>query len=673
MTQLREETLEMPAGDLGPESPLPPLHSPAGPVGKMRIDASVPRSDRKYMQYGGPTPLLPYHMQDEYGRRKRTRAFRTAVLENEILRATFLLELGGRLWSLVHKPTGRELLYVNPVFQAANLATRNAWFSGGVEWNIGLRGHSPLTCSPLFAAEVIRRDGTPVLRLYEWERVRGVPFQIDACLPSGSAFLLVHVRIVNPHDREIPMYWWSNMAVPEAPGLRVLTPADSALRTDYAGRLSLQPVPPPGGPDVTYPANVTDAADFFYRVPHLQRPWIAALDNDGRGLVQTSTRRLKGRKLFVWGMGAGGRRWQEFLSVPDRPYVEIQAGLARTQREYVPMPAGAQWSWVEAYGLMEADPGQVHDKDCPAARRVVDARLDEILSEKALRSQHSRMRTIADSVPLRLIQSGSGWGALECKRRQMSSEPPMCTGGTVFDPRSLGEDQRPWLELLERGELPPRDPAEGPGKSLVQEEWRRLLEEAVRTGRSDHWLAWLHLGTMRFAAGDVEGAHQAWETSLERQPTAWALRNLAALARQEGRAEEACHLYGRALGMAPDLAPLAIECFATLLRAGKPRDVLSLIEQSPPRVRNRSRVRLLLAQAALAAGDLDQAERTLGGLEVVDIREGDNITTELWFQVHERRLAERENVPIDDALRQRVRREFPPPRDLDYRMFRQSK
>ena len=35
-------------------------------------------------------------------------------------------ELGGRLYSLVHKPLGRELLARNPVFQPANLALRNA-------------------------------------------------------------------------------------------------------------------------------------------------------------------------------------------------------------------------------------------------------------------------------------------------------------------------------------------------------------------------------------------------------------------------------------------------------------------------------------------------------------------------------------------------------------------
>jgi len=34
--------------------------------------------------------------------------------ENETLKATFMLELGGRLWSLQHKPSGRQLLEANP-------------------------------------------------------------------------------------------------------------------------------------------------------------------------------------------------------------------------------------------------------------------------------------------------------------------------------------------------------------------------------------------------------------------------------------------------------------------------------------------------------------------------------------------------------------------------------
>ena len=39
------------------------------------------------------------------------------------------------------------------------------------------------------------------------------------------------------------------------------------------------------------------------------------------------------------------------------------------------------------------------------------------------------------------------------------------------------------------------------------------------------------------------------------------------------------------------------------------------------------------------------------------------------MMVHEKRLAARENVPIDEQLRRRVRQEFPPPANIDFRMF----
>jgi tetratricopeptide (TPR) repeat protein len=728
MSTLREETLVMPAGELGPQSPLPTLPPPPRKAWVMRIDPSVSPADRKYFGYGGPAPALPYHMQDDYGRRRRKRAFRTVVLENEFLRAEFLIELGGRLWSLRHKPSGRELLYVNPVFQPANLAIRNAWFSGGVEWNIGLRGHCPFTCSPLFAAELRRPDGAPVLRMYEWERVRGVTFQVDACLPEGSPFLLVHVRIVNPHDRTIPMYWWSNSAVPEGSGVRVLTPADSALRTNYAGQISTVHVPPPEGPDTTYPASLQDAADFFYRIPRGRRPWEAALDRGGKGMIQTSTRLLKGRKLFVWGMGPGGRRWQEFLSVPSSTYIEIQAGVARSQYEYIPMPARSQWSWLEAYGLMEAPAREVHSKDAAAARDAVAVRLEKLLPEAAMNAQHARMRAVADAPPARILQRGSGWGALERIRRQRSAEPAMCTPGTPFDDWSLGEDQQPWLALLEGRPLPAREPWQAPGISLLQEPWRKLLESAVRKKKGNSWQAWLHVGTMRYAAGDLKGARKAWERSLARESSWWALRNLAVLARHEDRWQESADLYVQALRLAYEnsrchgpedrracnlvstgrvargisdyerpacnpslkglsctpyvvgrkgtpygLIQLAIECFAELLHAGRHAEVLAMVAQSPPAVAARGRVRFLQARAALAGGDWRTARKIVARLEVSDIREGDNAVTDLWFGVHEQRVAEQERVPVDDALRERVRREFPPPRHLDYRMFRLKK
>jgi hypothetical protein len=36
-----------------------------------------------------------------------------------------------------------------------------------------MRGHWPLTADPLYAAEITGADGEPILRLWEYERVRG--------------------------------------------------------------------------------------------------------------------------------------------------------------------------------------------------------------------------------------------------------------------------------------------------------------------------------------------------------------------------------------------------------------------------------------------------------------------------------------------------------------------
>ncbi len=187
MTELTVTTIELPTAPLGPSSPLPMLHT-IQPVGAIAPD--VPADIAARAGTGAPPSLHPYLAQDDYQRVLTPRRWRVAVLENDVLRATVALDLGGRVLSLVDRRAGRELLYVNPVQQPANLALRNAWFSGGVEWNIGTRGHSPTTMDTLHAARVDGPDGEPVLRLWEWERIRGVVFQVDLRLPAASTVLL---------------------------------------------------------------------------------------------------------------------------------------------------------------------------------------------------------------------------------------------------------------------------------------------------------------------------------------------------------------------------------------------------------------------------------------------------------------------------------------------------
>ena len=667
MSELRLETLEIPAARLGPPNPLAALHAYHTVTYQVSEDAY--NEQPPYVDQGNEASILPYTWQDDYDRNRIPRKFKVAVLENEYLRATFMLELGGRLWSLYHKPARRELLEVNPVFQPANLATRDAWFTGGVEWNVSIIGHCPLTCSPLFAGKVIASDGTPILRLWEFERIRAVPFQVDAYLPDGSPFLFVRPRIFNPHEWTIPMYWWSNIAVHETEEIRVLAPAHDAYYHAYDRSLQLQTLPMRDGLDMSYSTRIRPAGDLYFRIPPQQRPWIAAVEPDGGGIIHTSTQRMIGRKMFNWGMASGGRRWKAHLAVPGSQYLEIQGGLATKQTQYVAMPAGANWQWLEAYGLLEADPKQVHSSDWQTALRHVDERLESILPRESLDRQLERLGPDADRPPAEIYQTGSGWGALENQRRARSGSKSVATAGTPFPDATIGEEQQPWMHLLNKGELPSRRPDEPPGAYMTQPEWKDLLEASIANGQGVHWLSLLHLGTMRYRARDMAGARDAWERSLELSRSSWALRSLAVLADDERDKGRAADLWLEAARLLPEFPPLVIEACEALLRAGRFKEIVEFVRSLSDVVKENGRIRLLNAVAALRDGDFSPAKEFFSRpFDIANIREGELSVSEMWFEWHETELARREGKPVDETIRQAVRREFPVPDDFEFRM-----
>ena len=300
----------LPAATMGAENPLPDIRNISYIHADIEATKAVPKRLTKYIDKGMVDTMLPYTQQDNYDRNRKERLFKAVILENEHLKAVFLPELGGRLWSLIDKDADRELLYRNPVFQPGNLALRNAWFSGGVEFNVSIKGHHPMTCSDMFARHIYMADGTPGVRFYEYERIRGTAYGFDAWIPDGSKVLYVRPRIENTTDHEVWTYWWSNIAVPYTDGMRVIVPAKKTFvnySDDNHYFLDFADVPMARGTEISYPKNVKISQDFFFYIPDRDPKWITAVDEQGVGMYQCSTRELKGRKLFVWGQGQGGR------------------------------------------------------------------------------------------------------------------------------------------------------------------------------------------------------------------------------------------------------------------------------------------------------------------------------------------------------------------------------
>jgi tetratricopeptide (TPR) repeat protein len=601
----------------GPVNPLPPLRL----LGDLHDDidcAGLDEEMTRNIRYGNVSSVLPYLLQDDYSRELVPQETTVAVLENSYLRAIVLLELGGRLWSLEDKVGGRELLYNSDRIQLGNLGLRNAWFPGGVEWNLGTTGHTALTCSPVHAVSLQLPDGAPGLRIYEWERMRDLVYQVDFRLGPSSRHLGVDIKVTNPNAHPVPAYWWSNIAVASSAGARVVTPSRSAFEFTYTRRLRRVPVPGSGGLDRSYPAAAPRTADYFFELDPGKLPWIAAVDAAGVGLLQVSSGRLHGRKLFTWGNAPGGRRWQEFLTGSTDSYFEIQAGLTRTQLEHVPLGPGASWSWSEVYGPVSVPVEAVHGDWLEAIgcmeSAIADAGIHAMLDERA-GAEHDQQ-----GAPL---HTGSGWGALESLRREVTGEEPSPVIDRLFPRSGLGEDQEPWVALLETGTLPTGTPR----SFVVAKPWSDLLE-----GAAEEAAAMVQRGVVRWHAGHREAALQAWEAASALQPDSWlALRNIAAASGLMGEPQRSAEQYLRALDLRPDVAQLRLEAVEALIAANRFPEAVALA-QAAPASSFAGRFRFLQAWAAVLHGEVRLAESILErGLEIADLREGEESLSDLWL------------------------------------------
>ena len=653
MNTITFEKYKIKGANLGEASCLPDIKNDEYIRAPLTILPEVTAEERKYIGKGMIPTLLPYQVQNQYDRARVDLELDAAVLENEYLKATFVTSMGGRLWSLYDKKAGRELLYANDVFQPGNLALRNAWFSGGVEWNIGIKGHNMWTCSPLFAEELKDKDGNSMLRMYEYERIRGVVYSITAKLEKDV--LLVHPEIENTSDKEVYMYWWSNIAVDETSDTRVISPCSKSFWCAYeegAYYLGNAEIPVNEGVDVTYTMNLERSRDIFYKISENEKKWITAVDETGYGLIHMSTPELTGRKVFAWGEGEGGKHWNEWLSDCGKKYIEIQAGILKTQLEHFPMAAKTTLSWTEGYGAFQGNPEILHGKEWNGV-------IDEVKSHIGEQQKIVEDAVFETDGKSELKYMGSGWGAIE----NMVREIPV-SSHLDFPKASLNEECAEWVKLLETGELDAPD-KNIPIKSYVKGGiWIEKLKAAT-----DNWYKFNQLGvTIWTTYNDLDTAYDMFLKSVELEPNAWSYRNLAQIEKNEYRNyEKAVEFMEKAIAEKNDYQPLWVNYAEVLVAVKNFKKWTEVYENDiPENLKTNGRLKMLYA---LALVEVDRYEESLAILMdnfiMPDIKEGEFSISHIWLSIHRIKLATEGITEITDD---EIYAKYPLPYELDFRM-----
>jgi tetratricopeptide (TPR) repeat protein len=503
--------------------------------------------------------------------------------------------------------------------------------------------------------------------MYEWERIRGMAYGINAYLPEDSRVLYIRITVENTSGNDTWSYWWSNGAVNETEKTRIIVPTNETFTSlyDHDGTRILDKIPYPevDGYDASYPIKGPRSRDYFYCIPKdAPERWEASAEPDGKGALQMSTHELLGRKLFLWGTTIGGRNWSEFLGSEGDHYTETQAGKAYTQFEHVPMAANETWQWTEGYAALECDPVKTHGT-WEEAKAAVE---DYIHNDLGIKDVEGTLRNIVPTefVSYETVRHGSGFGALE-----ELMDGKRLSAFYDYSPESMDGLQFPWRQLLDQGYLDEPDVTAAVYTYISGEKWIELLEKSLEKPEADHWYTYYQLATAYFAAEQTDKSRAAYEKSVEKKENPWALRCLSVLADNKGDKAEALRLIEKAVSFGVDCVNLYIEYATLLVEAGEFGRLIELYPTFPEAARKRERIRLQLARAFMALERYDDATDIINPSFVLpDVREGEVSLSDLWFDLY-LRIVKKElpDLSDDEAISLRDER-YPLPKQLDFRM-----
>lgn len=323
----------------------------------------VTEKDFPTYPFGDPNPVptmsrfYPYFRFDGYSIQKEMKKWKVVELSNDYISMEILPEIGGKIWSVTEKSTGKSIIYANPVIKFREVGMRGPWTSGGIEVNVGIIGHAASCSSPVDWNVRKNPDGSVSCFIGALELITRANWEVEINLPADSAVFAMKFYWHNASGQTQPYYTWTNVGVRTDGGMQVVEPGTH--RIGHAGELDPWPMDPKREKDLSvYDQNDFGSYKSYHILGRLAEFYGVYHHDEDFGVASVIPMEGKrGRKVWIWGLSRQGMIWEDLLTDPPaKQYVEIQAGRLFNQcsgdssytpfknREFAPF---ATEQWVE--------------------------------------------------------------------------------------------------------------------------------------------------------------------------------------------------------------------------------------------------------------------------------------------------------------------------------------
>ena len=265
-----------------------------------------------------PDGVYPYESYFETSARPVLKRYNFVKLENNFIEVLICPDLGGKVYSLVEKKSGKECLYVPGAIRPSRILPRFSFVSGGIEVSFPI-SHTP-TLNEKVSFEIGESEGRKYVSVGEKELRYGMQWTVEFSLGEGDHFLTQRAVFYNGTDKSHPWMSWSNAAVPAFEDSEFHFPSGEVLlHSDELKTIDWQTEGPKKNVEVPHMSG------YFWKDPDVCA-FGCYSPSRGIGLYHCADKRtVPGIKLWSYGAGRDVE-WSYLSSLSKLSYVEIQAG-----------------------------------------------------------------------------------------------------------------------------------------------------------------------------------------------------------------------------------------------------------------------------------------------------------------------------------------------------------